>query len=102
MIIILQAVEKQEDSSKEEPPKEEPKKEEPLKAETSQPSEGKGYNPATEVEDKAESGLARLDAGTVEDTTSVEDKIEAVASAIERQERGEDQAAQQVRHAPLT
>ena len=71
-----------------------------MKAEASQPSKGKGYNPATEVEGKAESGLARLDAGTVEDTTSVEEKIEAVASAIERQEQKGDQPAQ-VRHTPF-
>ena len=41
-----------------------------------------GSNPANEVAEGSDSGLAKLDAGKEEDTTPVEDKIEAVAGAI--------------------
>ena len=47
---------------------------------------GSSVNPAAQSTDEEGEGLATLDAGTVEDTTTVEEKIEAVATAIEQQE----------------
>ena len=49
-------------------------------------SSGSSVNPAAQSTDEEGEGLAVLDAGAVEDTTPVEEKIEAVATAIERQE----------------
>lgn len=55
---------------------------------------GSNLNPATAVDQESDSGLGKLDAGKVEDTTPIEEKIEAVASAIGREEREEDGPSQ--------
>ena len=47
---------------------------------------GNELNPASTVDGPSDTGLARLDAGKEEDTTSVEDKIETVAGAIGSQD----------------
>ena len=49
-------------------------------------SSGSSVNPAAQSTDEEGEGLAALDAGAVEDTTPVKEKIEAVATAIQRQE----------------
>ena len=50
------------------------------------PESSNGTNPATTLGEDSGSGLSKLDAGQVADETPVEDKVEAVAGAIGREE----------------
>lgn len=52
----------------------------------SEAASGNGLNPASSVDGPSDSGLAKLDADKEEDSTPVEDKIEAVAGAIGTQD----------------
>lgn len=47
-----------------------------------------GINPAAELQGTDGDGLAKLDAGSEQDEKSVEEKIDAVASAIQANENG--------------
>lgn len=60
----------------------ESKKEEKEEEAASDSASGNGVNPASSVQEESASGLGKLDAGKEADSTPVEDKIEAVASAI--------------------
>ena len=53
------------------------------------PESSNGTNPVTTLGEKSDSGLAKLDAGEQTDETPVEDKVEAVAGALGKEEEAE-------------